>query len=122
VKRALITGLTCLLLCSPLFGQFGKLKKYLDKAQHISDLKIDDEQERDLGAAISARIRALYGVQQDVEATRYVTLVGMVVAQQSGRKKLDYRFILLDSDSTNAFAAPGGFIHVTPGGAGLDEG
>lgn len=110
-----------LLAGSPLFGQFGKLTRVLDKAKSISDLQITDEDERALGEAISQRIRAAYGVQQDPEATRYVTLVGRVIAEKTSRPNLDWQFIILDSDSTNAFAAPGGFIHITRGALAIME-
>lgn len=96
-------------------AQFGGLTKVLDKAKSFADLHISEEDERALGAAISQNIRNLYGVQQDVAATRYVSLVGKVIAEKSGRPQLDWQFIILDSDSTNAFAAPGGFIHITRG-------
>lgn len=102
-----------------LHGQFGSLKKVFDTAKSLSELDISEEDERALGEAISEKIRAIYGVQQDEDATRYLTLVGKVVAQKSDRPDLDYRFIILDSDSTNAFAAPGGIIHVTRGALAL---
>lgn len=97
------------------YGQFGKLTKILDKAKTFADLQIDDEDEQVLGQAISQRIRDLYGVQQDEAQTRYVSLVGRVLAEQSSRPNLPWTFIILDSDSTNAFAAPGGYIHITRG-------
>ncbi len=105
-----------LLTTSPVHAQFGKLGKILDKAQkQFSDLEITEKEEIELGKAISEKIRTVYGVQQDAEATRYVTLVGMVAAQKSTRPNLPYQFIILDSNSVNAFAAPGGYIHITRG-------
>jgi beta-barrel assembly-enhancing protease len=103
------------LLATPLEAQLGRLKKALDKAQKLSDLQINEQDEIALGQGISEKIRARYGVQQDVEATRYVSLVGKVVAAKSSRPRLPYQFIILDSDSVNAFAAPGGYIHITRG-------
>jgi predicted Zn-dependent protease len=97
------------------WAQFGKLKGLLDKGIKLSEMQISKEDERKLGEEISERIRQVYGVEQDEKATRYVTLVGKVVAARGSRPDLDYRFIILDSDSTNAFAAPGGLIHITRG-------
>lgn len=108
-----------LLAGSNVWAQFGGLTKVLDKAKSFSDLHISDEDEQALGAAISQNIRNLYGVQQDAAATRYVTLVGRVLAEKSSRPGLDWQFIVLDSDSTNAFAAPGGYIHITRGALAL---
>lgn len=101
------------------FSQFGRLGRVLDKARQISDMDISEEDEIALGEEISRRIREAYGVQQDEEATRYVTLVGRVLVEKSERPHLPYQFIILDSDSTNALAAPGGFIHITRGALGL---
>ncbi len=104
-----------LLATSPVQAQFGKFGKILDKAKKFSDLEITEKDEIELGKAISEKIRTVYGVQQDAEATRYVTLVGTVAAQKSSRPNLPYQFIILDSNSVNAFAAPGGYIHITRG-------
>lgn len=95
------------------------VKDVLDKKEKaektLKDFDPSEEDEIALGKGISDKICAVYGVQQDVNPTRYVTLVGSVVAEQSSRPKLQYQFIILDSDVVNAFAAPGGFIHVTRG-------
>lgn len=99
----------------PVSAQFGRLKKILDTAKTLSDINIDEEDERALGETISQNIRDVFGVVQDQDVTRYVTLVGLVVAEKSSRPHLGYQFIVLDSDSVNAFAAPGGFIHITRG-------
>ena len=115
MKRFILISIACLALPATGFAQFGKFTKVFDKAKTISDMQISEEDERALGQAISERIRAIYGVQQDEGPTRYVTLVGLVLAGKSSRSKLDWQFIILDSDSTNAFATPGGFIHITRG-------
>ncbi len=97
-----------------------KLGSIVKQAQQVSDeLRIDDGEEQELGAAVSERIRDRYGVVQDPAVTRYVSLVGMVLAQNSSRPHLAWKFIVLDTDGVNAFAAPGGYIHVTRGALGL---
>ena len=48
-----------------------------------------------------------------------MTLVGKVLAQSSSRPYLDWQFIVLDTDGVNAFASPGGIVHVTRGLLGL---
>ncbi len=115
--RVPIVFLSCLVVTGSAFGQFGlgKLKKALDTGQQISEMNISDEDEIALGEAVSAKIRARFGVVQDEAATRYVTLVGLVLTQHSSRPDLPYRFMILDSNSINAFAGPGGFIHITRG-------
>jgi hypothetical protein len=56
---------------------------------------------------------------QDAAIHRYVTLVGTLLVRKSTRPKLPFRFIVLDTDGVNAFAAPGGYIHITRGALGL---
>jgi predicted Zn-dependent protease len=56
---------------------------------------------------------------QDPAVHRYVALVGMAVVGESSRPNLPWRFIVLDTDGVNAFAAPGGFIHITRGALAL---
>jgi predicted Zn-dependent protease len=48
-----------------------------------------------------------------------VSLVGTVLAQATKRPNLAWKFIVLDTDGVNAFAAPGGYIHITRGALGL---
>ncbi|HEY3130187.1 MAG TPA: M48 family metalloprotease [Acidobacteriota bacterium] len=119
MKRFLIGVYLALFSVVSAYGQFGKLKGVLDKAEKaqktVQELEIDEEDEIALGKAISDKICAKFGVQQDVDSTRYVTLVGSVLVEQSSRSKLPFQFIILDSNMVNAFAAPGGFIHITRG-------
>lgn len=55
----------------------------------------------------------------DPAVTKYVTLVGLALAGQTERPGLPWTFIVLDTDGVNAFAAPGGFVHITRGALGL---
>jgi predicted Zn-dependent protease len=104
-------------------AQFGGL---IDKAQKAQDLKkktdamhIGEEDERKIGDDVSAKVRARFGVVQDAAVTKYVTLVGMTIASQTERPNLQWQFVVLDTDGVNAFAAPGGYVHITRGALGL---
>jgi beta-barrel assembly-enhancing protease len=88
-------------------------------AGRAQELRISDVDEIRLGEDISARIRARYGVVQDPSVHKYVSLSGTVVARKSTRSALPYKFIVLDTDGVNAFAAPGGFVHITRGALAL---
>ncbi len=100
-------------------GALGKIKSAGDKAantkQQYDAIHINDQQERQIGEQVSLNLRQRFGVMQDQAVTKYVTLVGTTLAQASTRPKLDWKFIVLDTDAVNAFAAPGGIIHVTRG-------
>jgi len=100
----------------PAAGQFGQVLK---RAQQFKDVQMTDEEEEELGAAVSARIRERYGVVQDPAVHKYVTLVGTVLAQASERPNLSWQFIVLDTDGVNALAAPGGYVHITRGALSL---
>ena len=85
------------------------------KANDVRELQMTDAEEQELGKQVSAKIRTRYGVVQDAGAHKYVGLVGLAMAQTSTRPNLPWTFIVLDTDGANAFAAPGGYIHVTKG-------
>lgn len=96
-----------------------KLKKATDKALDVAEevdrFTFTEDEEIALGLAVSNRIRARYGVAQDPEVTRYLSLVGLTVAAESGRPNLAWHWIILDSGVVNAFAALGGYVHITRG-------
>lgn len=119
---ALVCALT-LAAARPAAAQLGGFGKALDKAakakQQLDDLTFSDQEEQQLGSEISAKLRDKYGVVQDKDVHKYVTLVGTVLAQESTRPNLKWTFIVLDTDGINAFAAPGGFVHITKGALAL---
>jgi predicted Zn-dependent protease len=103
-------------------GQIGGISKGLGiakKANDVRELRITDAEEQQLGQNVSERIRTRYGVVQDANVHRYVSLVGQVLAQASTRPNLPWTFIVLDTDGVNAFAAPGGYVHITRGALAL---
>ena len=119
-------ALALVLAAAPAHAQLGGLNKALGKAQDakkkadtVADLHFTDQEERQLGDYVSQKLIDRFGVYQDQAVTKYVTLVGTVLAQASPRPALNWQFIVLDSDGVNAYAAPGGLIHITRGALGL---
>jgi predicted Zn-dependent protease len=110
-------------LASPAYAQFGgllsKAQKVQESKQKFDDLNVTEEEEIEIGADVSVKIRQRFGVVQDPAVHRYVTLVGTLVAQQTERPKLPWTFTVLDTDGVNAFASPGGFVHITRGALAL---
>jgi predicted Zn-dependent protease len=121
--RAAVIVVASMLMAAPAQAQFGgilnKAQKAKNTADKVADLNISDEEERKLGENVSASLRNKYGVVQDAELTKYVSLVGGVLAQGTTRPNLNWTFIVLDTDGVNAFAAPGGIVHITKGLLGL---
>ena len=68
-------------------GGLGKLKKLGDKAvdtkQKVDDMNFTDKEERQLGEQVSLKLRDHFGVYQNAEVTKYVSLVGTALAQAS---------------------------------------
>jgi beta-barrel assembly-enhancing protease len=106
----------------PAAAQLGGISGALKKAQtvkKIADLKVTEAEEQQIGQEVSDKVVEVFGVYQDANVTKYVTLVGAVLAVQSTRPNLPWQFVVLDTEGVNAFAAPGGFIHITKGLLGL---
>jgi predicted Zn-dependent protease len=118
--RRVLVMFALLSMTVPAAAQLGKLKGIADKAaKTYDDLNFTDEEEQQLGSEISALLRGKYGVVQDRAVHKYVTLVGSVLASASTRPNLRWTFVVLDTDGVNAFAAPGGFVHITRGALAL---
>ena len=100
-------------------GGIGKGLGIAKKANDVRELRMTDAEEQELGRMVSEKIRLRYGVVQDANVHRYVSLVGLAMAQGSTRPALPWTFIVLDTDGANAFAAPGGYVHITRGLLGL---
>jgi beta-barrel assembly-enhancing protease len=104
-------------------GQLGGIMKRAQQVKEakdkLTDIEMTDDEEQQVGAAVSEKIRVRYGVVQDPAIHNYVSLVGSVLAQSSSRPALPWRFVVLDTDGVNAFAAPGGYVHITRGALSL---
>ena len=102
-------------LATPAAAQFDKIGKGLAVAKKANDAIYTEAEKQQLGAEVSANIRKKFGVAQDPAVHRYVTLVGAVLARVGKKPDYPWRFIVLDTDAVNAFAAPGGYVHITKG-------
>jgi len=102
-------------LATPAAAQFDKIGKGLAVAKKANDAIYTEAEKQQLGAEVSGNIRKKFGVVQDPAVHRYVTLVGAVLARVSKKPDYSWRFIVLDTDAVNAFAAPGGYVHITKG-------
>jgi predicted Zn-dependent protease len=95
------------------------LRRAKQRAEQVRSIVIPEPDEIRIGEAVSQKVRLRYGVVQDPAVHRYVTLVGLALAGETNRPGLPWKFIVLDTDGVNAFAAPGGFVHITRGALGL---
>lgn len=106
-------------------AQFGDIMRHVDKAKEKVDkaqealAPIPVEDEKALGREVAAKLVGYFGAIADEALTRYVNEVGATVAAQAERQVVPYRFAVLDSDSINAFSAPGGYVFITRGALAL---
>ena len=73
-------------------------------------------EERLIGQRMAQALAGKYGgLVDDAKLHNYVNLVGSAVALESGRPDIPYAFGVLNSESVNAFACPGGYVFITRG-------
>lgn len=74
-----------------------------------------------LGRDMGGRLLQYYGTYGNEDIISYVNQVGSYVASVGDFPERKYMFAILDTDSVNAFACPGGYILVTKGALELAE-
>jgi beta-barrel assembly-enhancing protease len=121
MKQIVLAVVALSLSAGPAYAQFGigEATRRAGQAKKLSEINISEKDERAIGDAVSAKLIDRFGIYQDPAVTKYVTLVGTVLAQASSRPALDWKFIVVDSEGVNAYAAPGGIVHITKGALGL---
>lgn len=89
-------------------------KSGITAAKGLNGVSLKDEMA--IGGSVAIQIVAHYGgVVKDEAIMRRVNLVGKSLARYSDRPDLNFRFAVLNSDTVNAFSAPGGYVFITRG-------
>ena len=110
--------LAAALLCSGSAMAFDfDLNKALNSVKQLKTAVVgpDEQEEHDLGRVAAATLLGAAQPMNDAALQAYVSKVGLWVALQSERPNLPWRFAVLQDDTVNAFAAPGGYVFVTRG-------
>ena len=77
---------------------------------------LTSEDEKKIGAEEHPKlVRAFGGLYENKEIQTYVQSIGNLIKATSEMSEIPFRFVVLDSPVINAFALPGGYIHVTRG-------
>ena len=77
---------------------------------------ISPEEEARIGAREHRKlVPAFGGAITDKDLQRYVSSVGALLARTSELPNLRFTFTVLDTDTVNAFALPGGYVYITRG-------
>ena len=110
---------TLLALGLPGHAQFN-LGKILDAGKKVVDAanqkkEFTQEDEIGLGNALTASFLGASPLHPDANLQRYVNRVGRWLALHSDRPDLPWTFSVIDTETINAFAMPGGSIIVSSG-------
>ncbi len=108
---AVFAVLVMLASCTSFFSSDKKPKLSKDEQDKINEYKAEVE----LGRNMAGRLLHYYGVFEDEELLNYLNTVSDYVASYGDYPDRKYMVNILDSESVNAFACPGGYILITVG-------
>ena len=114
-KRILLT-LALMLSCSAAYAFSLNLDKLTNIISKTQDLKpVETQSEVDIGKGVAANLLGAAPLVNDEKLQAYVNRLGWWLVQHTERTDLVWHFGVLDTDSLNAFAAPGGYVFITRG-------
>lgn len=76
---------------------------------------MSEAKEIELGRELHKQVLQTFPAYPDDELQQYVQSLGERLARTSHRSELEYHFTVVDDDTVNAFALPGGYIYVSRG-------
>jgi predicted Zn-dependent protease len=94
-------------------GSIFDTAKSLVKSQSVGAMS--EEEELAIGKEVVAATLGSYPPMKDTGLQHRLNQIGVWIALQSSRPDLPWRFVAVESETINAFAAPGGTILVTRG-------
>lgn len=124
MKRNTLLASAILLLCSNVaHAQLRDLINKVDpnkiargvRAAKAATKEFTEEEEKQIGRIVAARVLATYPLSENERMQKYVTLLGNTIAAYSSRPNLGWHFAVIEAPVVNAFSAPGGYIFVTTG-------
>jgi len=90
------------------------LNGVVEMAKGATGISLADEMK--IGGAVAVDIVARNGgLVKDEEINHRVILIGKSLSTYCARPELNFRFAVLNSDSINAYSAPGGYVFITRG-------
>ncbi len=76
---------------------------------------VSEKREIKIGRGIAANLLGAAAPVDDPELQIYVNRIGKWIALQTEKPHLPWHFAILDTESVNAFAMPGGYVFITRG-------
>ncbi|SRR5579885_236528 len=93
------------------------LGRVVDMGQKLATAtaEVPEDREIEIGRGMAAALLGATPLVRDDGVQRYVNRIGMWIAGRTERAGLPWHFGVLDTETVNAFAAPGGYVFVTRG-------
>ena len=76
---------------------------------------ISEAREQEIGDRIAGHVNRQLPLVRDPALSLYVNRLGNLIARESDRPDVPYRFYIVDSPEVNAFAIPGGHVYINRG-------
>ncbi|MBN2468556.1 MAG: M48 family metalloprotease [Deltaproteobacteria bacterium] len=113
-RKHLRMGLSalCVVSISLFYGCSASTKEIRPEAD-AQLLPVEDEVK--FGYYVDAVVCSEFPVLKDERLTAQVSAIGNSLVDKSLRPDLDFNFRILNTETVNAFAAPGGFVYITIG-------
>ncbi len=118
MRRLLLACVVALAATGAQAIDFGSiLNKAIDTGRQLQDANRDLTQDEEiaLGDGLAAGFLGAAPLRKDPAMQRYVNRVGKWLAMHSGRPDLPWTFGVVDTETVNAFAMPGGTVLITYG-------
>jgi len=80
-----------------------------------ADNALSPLEEQAVGRQMMRQVRQSLPLVRDTQINEYINTLGQQLVQASGRQNTDFNFFIVQDDSINAFAIPGGYIGVNVG-------
>lgn len=122
MRRAIAIALSAALIAAPAQAQFrlpglGNVVQGAKTAKSVGDAfqGFPEAKEVELGRNLASIILGVAPLVNNAAEQRYVSRMGMWLAQHSERPNLPWRFAIVESSDFNAFSTPGGIVLINRG-------
>lgn len=106
----------CIFAAAAVIGTANAADDYdLPSIGQPADTVMSPAEEERIGRQVVSQLHANGMILEDPELTHYVNEIGTRLARSTQQSPSDFHFYVIDDDSVNAFALPGGYIGVNAG-------
>lgn len=103
------------IVLSLVFSASGCATVYNPATERKEFIFITTPMEVSIGANAASQVSRDFKISKDLQKNNRVKEIGAKIAAVSDRKDLKYKFAVIDDETLNAFAIPGGYLYVNSG-------